>query len=252
MITKSLLSRWSFAVLLLALGPTSTSAPAQAKTKTRKVVFVIVDGVPADVVEKQPVPNLKAIAKVGGYTRSYVGGEKGGYSQTPTISAVGYNSMLTGTWVNKHNVVDNAIAAPNYHYPTFFRLFKEAYPAGKTAIFSSWLDNRTKLVGDGLPATGNLPVDIHYDGMELDEVRFPHDERHEFFQKIDQSVAERAAQSIREQAPDLSWVYLEYTDDVGHRYGDGPEMIEALSTIDRQVGLVWQALRYRERRFGED
>ena len=86
------------------------------------------------------------------------GREKGGYSQTSTISAVGYNSLLTGTWVNKHNVWGNDIKDPNYHYPTIFRLFKETYPTKKTAIYSSWLDNRTKLVGDGLPATGNIPA----------------------------------------------------------------------------------------------
>ncbi|UKJ07772.1 hypothetical protein [Solitalea lacus] len=52
-------------------------------------------------------------------------GEKGGYSETPTISAVGYNSLLTGVWFNKHNVPDNDIKNPNYNYQKIFRLFKE-------------------------------------------------------------------------------------------------------------------------------
>ena len=151
---------------------------AQQKIKT--VVFIIVDGVPADVIEKLSLLNLQSIAQQGGYTRAYVGGEKGTYSETPTISAVGYNSILTGTWVNKHNVLDNDIATPNYHYPTIFRYCKEQYPDKKIAVFSSWLDNRTKLVGDIFPATGNIAVDYHYDGLELDTVNFPHDKQSQY------------------------------------------------------------------------
>src|SRR5690606_28798343 len=119
--------------------------------KPRKVVFIIVDGLSADMIENNPTPHLDAIAKSGGYTRAYVGGKKGGYSETPTISAVGYNSLLTGTWVNKHNVWGNSIKAPNYHYPTIYRLLKDHHPDKKTAVFSTWLDNRTKLIGEGLP-----------------------------------------------------------------------------------------------------
>jgi predicted AlkP superfamily pyrophosphatase or phosphodiesterase len=231
----------------------SLIAPAaQSQPKTRKAVFIIVDGVSADVIEKQAMPNLQAIAKVGGYTRAYVGGEKGGYSQTPTISAVGYNSVLTGTWVNKHNVWGNDIKAPNYSYPTIFRLFKETYPSRKTAIFSSWLDNRSKLVGDSLPATGNIPVDIHYDGLENDQVNFPHDPQKKYMEAIDDSVAKRAAQSIHDEAPDFSWVYLEYTDDMGHMHGDSPEFQNAVTLADQKVEAIWEAIQFRQRNFNED
>jgi 5'-nucleotidase (lipoprotein e(P4) family) len=218
----------------------------------RKVLFVIADGIPADVLEKIHTPNLDEIARAGKYMRAHVGGDKGTYSETPTISAVGYNSLLTGTWVNKHNVWGNDIKAPDYRYWTIFRVLKTQYPAKKTAIFSSWTDNRTKLIGEGLPETGGFQLDWHYDGYELDTVNFPHDAARSFMHRIDEKVADEAAACVRKEAPDLSWVYLEYTDDMGHLHGDGPDLYSAVEKMDAQVGRIWKAIQYRQQHFKED
>jgi predicted AlkP superfamily pyrophosphatase or phosphodiesterase len=233
--------------LILLLG--SCASPS---TKTRKAIFVIVDGIPADVMERVETPALDAISKVGGYARAYVGGEKDGYSQTPTISAVSYNSLLTGTWVNKHNVWGNDITAPDYHYWNIFRFFKTQYPEKKIAVFSTWLDNRTKLAGSEAKEAGNLQPDYYFDGMELDTLAYPHDTISYFYYLIDEAVADTTAVNIKRVAPDLSWVYLQYTDEMGHHYGNSRQLDDAVKKMDNQIQRIWNAIQYREKEFNEE
>jgi predicted AlkP superfamily pyrophosphatase or phosphodiesterase len=223
-----------------------------AAAQNKKVLFVIADGIPASELEKATKPGFDAIINKGAYLPCYVGGEKDGLTKSPTISAVGYNSLLTGTWTNKHGVVDNAIKNPNYHYPTIFKVFKEAYPTKKIGVFSTWLDNRTKLVGDGLAQTNFLQVDYHRDGYELDTIQFSHDKNAWYIHLIDEKVVAEASKVIKDSAPDLSWVYLEYTDDMGHRYGKSPELDTAISMLDKQIQKLMGAVAYREKNFNEE
>lgn len=227
-------------------------SPILAFPQQKKIVFIILDGIPASELERVDTPNLDEIAEIGGYARAFTGGKKDGYSQTPTISAVGYNSLLTGTWANKHNVWGNGIEDPNYNYWTIFRFLKEARSDAKTAIFSTWQDNRTKLLGESLPATNSFKLDRSYDGLELDTLTYPHDEEHYYIRDIDEKVADEAANYLRSDGPDLTWVYLQFTDDMGHKFGKSPEMDEAIRLADAQVGKIWEALQYRQKEFGED
>jgi predicted AlkP superfamily pyrophosphatase or phosphodiesterase len=238
-------------LLLFFLCVLSNSIVAQTKPQVKKTLFIIVDGIARDMLKKAQTPYLDSISVCGTFTPAFVGGEKGTYSQTPTISAVGYNSLLTGTWVNKHNVWDNDIKDPNYSYPTVFRLLKDKYPNKKIAVYSSWQDNRTKLIGEAKNETNNIKMDYSCDGFELDTINFPHDNERIFMKNIDEKVAVEAAKCVRENAPDLSWVYLEFTDDMGHMYGDGKQMEDAINFEDALIGKIWNAIKDREKNNNE-
>ena len=219
---------------------------------TPKAIFIIVDGIPADIIEIANTPHIEDLAGDAGYTRSYVGGEIGGPTESPTVSAVGYNSLLTGTWANKHNVYSNTIEDPNYQYWDIFRITKQQDSSLQTALFSTWLENRTLLIGDGLSEAGGYKLDYYFDGFELDLVRFPHDESRNYIKNIDELISNEAASYVREHGPDLSWVYLEFTDDVGHMFGDGLELAEAVSLMDGNIGKIWQAVKSRQNTHNEN
>lgn len=225
---------------------------ASAFATTRKAVFIIVDGVPADMIERLNTPAIDEIAGRGSFDRAYTGGEVGRYSQTPTISAIGYTNLLTATWMNKHHVDGNSNLKPNYNYWTIFRIAKEQPKDYKTAIYSSWTDNRTVLLGEGKPETNYLKIDYVCDGYDLDTKRFPKKEKDLHIFDIDELVAQQAAEGIKKDAPDLSWVYLWYTDDAGHIEGNGAFFDEYTLKADRQIAQIWEAVKYREANFDEE
>ena len=218
-----------------------------------KTLFVVVDGIPADVIERVSTPGIDAVAAKGSYQRAYVGGEIGMPTESPTVSAVGYMSLLTGTWSNKHNVRANYGIEPNYAFWDIFRVAKYQARAISTGLFSTWTDNRTILMGDGLEAAGGYKFDFVADGYENDPAFAPALEDVERIQAVDLHVTTLAAKTLLESAPDLSWVYLQHTDDIGHRDGDSPSMDFAVRWVDARVSELWGAVQARSQQFvGED
>lgn len=236
----------SFALLGLALLSACGFHATRTAVLPRKAVFILLDGIPADVVERVPTPALDAIAAAGGYTRAFVGGALGGPTETPTISAPGYMSLITATWANKHNVRGNSNQSPDYAYWNIFRIVESVEPSRQTAVFSTWLDNRTVLIGEGHPNAGDFRLDHASDGFELDTVAFPHDPASAYIRAIDERVTTDAAEYIATKGPDLTWVYLQHTDDAGHAHGDTEAFYTAVREADVRVGRLWEAVQQRQ------
>lgn len=217
-----------------------------------KVLFAIIDGIPIDCIERLKPQTIMEIAREGNFCASYAGGIVGTDSQTPTISAIGYTNILTGTWMYKHQVKGNDNIHPNYNYPTIFRIAKDQSEPVTTAVYTSWTDNRTILLGEGLDATRNLKIDYIYDGYDKDNTRFPKEPGDTHIQKIDEQICKDAARCIAENAPDLNWLYLWYTDDAFHHNGNGKISDDAIMTADRLLAQVWESIKKREREYGEE
>jgi predicted AlkP superfamily pyrophosphatase or phosphodiesterase len=224
---------------------------AHPSTVPHNAVFILLDGIPADVIEQVDTPALDEIAAAGGYARASVGGALGGRTETPTISAPGYMSLLTATWADKHNVRGNSNQSPNYNYWNIFRVVESVDASRVTAVFSTWLDNRTVLIGEGRPGAGAFTIDHAVDGFERDTVAFPHDPNSEYIRAIDDRVTADAAAFIAAKGPALSWVYLQHTDDMGHAHGDGAPFYAAVQQADARVGRIWEAVKQRQA-LGED
>jgi len=248
-----MLNRRLFTTALAWLTLTVLNSTVQAQPGPgSKAVFVIVDGIPADVVERVPTPTIDAIAAEGGYGRATVGGPIGEPGETPTISAPGYMSLITGTWANKHNVYENYGISPDYRYWNLFRLVRSEKPELQLAIFSTWTDNRKILLGEGLAEGGNWRFDMAVDGFETDEVRFPRRPLDAHIADIDNAVSREAARFIASEGPDLSWVYLQYTDDVAHKYGESVEFERAVVQMDKFVNAIWLGVLARQEAHDED
>lgn len=236
---------WAIIVMLVF----STATCFAAK---HKVIFVIIDGVePHFLLDTHP-PTILDIAGNGNFGYAFCGGQVGTPNQTTTISAVGYANILTGTWMNKHNVLANSDINANYNYWNIFRIAKEQKRTVTTAVFTSWTDNITKLVGADGFSNNRLRVDYPYAGYDLDSKRFPHKPDELQLYDIDSTVCVDAARCIEEKGPDVSWLYLWYSDDAGHFTGFSSFTQQYLLAEDRQLAKVWEAVKERERKYGEN
>lgn len=108
------------------------------------------------------------------------------------------------------------------------------------------MDNRTVLIGLGRPEAGEFTIDHVVDGFELDTIAFPHDRESRYIGAIDERVTDEAAAHIASVGPDLSWIYLQHTDDAGHTFGDDERFFEAVREADARLGRVWEAVQRRE------
>ena len=204
-------------------------APADGNPSKHALVIGI-DGLRPDALIAADTPALDELIAKGAVTYdAHAGGEIGTRTQQPTSSGPGWSSILTGVWLDKHNVPDNRFSDPNFdQFPCFFTRIREVRPRAFLSSIVHWSPINEHIVEDA--------------DVEIEE-------------ETDAGVAAEAAAHLRQEDPDVLFLQFDDVDNAGHAYlfsPFSPEYLEAVEEVDAHVGSVMEALEARASIEAED
>ena len=195
-----------------------------------RVLLIGIDGCRFDAVEYSQATTLKRLYRSGAYSdQTDVLGDRP--TGAATITGPGWCSALTGTWADKHRVLDNAFRGQNLaRYPTFLRRVKQSRPSAHVVALVSWKPFQefvfSKQEGCRLVADGDTVG----------------------YAEADRQVTAAAIQVLQDEDPTVLFVYFGEVDITGHGYGfhpRSPKYTNAIEVVDKQVGSILSALQSR-------
>ena len=161
--------------------------------------------------------------------------------RTLTLSEVGWSSIASGVWEDKHGVdgtrlnMDPGQATKN-GYLDFLTRIESARPALSTFLASDW-DNL------GLPLNGGPIFGTAMDANFAARVPV---ESIEAWDAGDAQVTQAAARYLRRGNPDAGFVYLGLVDETAHLAGSATQTYTtAIGTTDERIGRLLAAVRAR-------
>lgn len=238
--TRSLgtLSMLVLSAVASLVGPGALHDAAAADPFDGKHALVIgIDGCRSDALQAAKAPNIKGLAASGTVCWSaFAGGTEGTPTQQQTSSGPSWSSILTGVWVDKHQVPDNKFENANLKrivdgkivgYPHFFTRIKEQQPNCYLASIVNWK-----------PINEKILTDADYQGNGNDE-----------------AVTQQCVELLQGDAnPSVIFLQFDELDGAGHKNNYGPTIpayMEAVEKIDRHVGTILEALHKRPH-YGEE
>lgn len=204
---------------------------AFAQVPERKVLFIGIDGLRSDALIQANTPVMDSLTNVGLYTFN-------SWHMGRTISGPSWTSMLTGVWDPKHGCQNNNYDGVDWNtYPYFTKRAKEVIPTLKCIQVITW--------NQFMPTTypsGKIPTDFFdysYDAGDYGQ--------------------HAATNTVITQLmdPDVDVIFLHYDecDGTGHSQGFSPSIpsyMNAIQTVDSEIGEVLVALRNRPNYANED
>ena len=204
-----------------ALTPSSSDSQT---SKTQKALLIGVDGMQYEKLQEAIAQNMAPHIGSLKLAKSYIGGVDGTSTEQLTNSGPGWATILTGSWVNRHQVDANNGALRN-QAPSLFEQLKRAAPQRKTTSIVSWgtiNDNFAEDIAQGYIDTGTKCLDV------------------------DQCVADKAGYELEYGESDLVFAHFDEPDLAGHDHGFATEYQQAIQGVDAQVGQLLSALERRQ------
>jgi predicted AlkP superfamily pyrophosphatase or phosphodiesterase len=204
-------------LLILCLAPLASAGPATAPaTQPARVLIVSIDGCRPDMLLRANTPVVHQLMKDGAFSF---------WAKTTALAITlpSHTSMLTGVVPRKHEVEWNK-DLPLSHpvYPLFPTLFEVAHKHGYTTAMAAGKSKFNTLAKPGTLDWEYIPQSAKSD---------------------DADVVDHAIDIIREHQPQVLFVHLPSTDNVGHAIGWGtPQQLETIEQADVQLGRVLNTL----------
>lgn len=207
--------------------PRAHAAPTLPSGTSRDKVLVIgMDGVRHDRIDAANAPHLKAMMRDGTYGTSLLYANP----MAATSSGPGWSTISTGVWPDKHGVKDNTFTGKNYGtYPGLLARLAQVRPELSTYAAVDWkpLDTQGTVTAG---ADAKLVLDGDRDG----------------YVAHDATIAAEAEAVIRDQNPDVLFVYFGQSDIVGHNSGAASQAyLDVIAVQDAYVGRLLAAIKAR-------
>lgn len=178
----------------------------------KHVIVVGVDGM-GNYCSKTSCPFLEKTMESGSYTFT-------GISESPTISAQNWGSMLMGVSPTIHKLTNGIIEtteiSSDIQYPSIFTYIRKQIPSARLACFSGYNAIYNGIVDHGQQV-------INYTGQ-------------------DNQICEKAQYYILENEPTFMFIQFESVDASGHGSGYGSaDYLSQISTVDSYISKIYDA-----------
>ncbi|MEX0170116.1 alkaline phosphatase family protein [Streptomyces sp. LMG1-1-1.1] len=192
-------------------------------TSKDKVLFVGMDGLRHDRIDAAQAPTLKSLMATGTYGCSLLYANP----MAATSSGPGWSTISTGVWPDKHGVKDNTFTGKNYgRYPGFLARLNQVRPELSLFAAVDWPE-----------------LDIHGTVTPGADAKLVYDNNYAVNDLVITDITEDV---LRNQNPDVLFVYFGESDEIGHAYGAAsPKYTDAIDVQDGYLGRLVAAIKAR-------